>query len=380
MTERWKIVLGDCRELLRELPADSVDAVVTDPPYELGFMGRDWDQAGISFQRATWEAVLRVLKPGGHLLSFGGTRTYHRIGCAIEDAGFEVRDSIHWVYGTGFPKGQNIEKTSGPAWAGWNTALKPAHEPIVVARKPLSEPTVSENALRWGTGAINVDGCRVAPELSGRWPPNLVLTHSPDCRRVGERKVKPAGGDIAVGSKGSGPRTRTSSIYGDDERERGDWRAYKGDDGLETVADYECAESCPVAALDRQSGTLKNGNEGGASRFFPTFEWDSEIDVPFLYCAKASRRERNEGLADGQRSTHPTVKPVALMRWLVRLVTSPGGFVLDPFCGSGTTGLAATAESFRFVGFESTEEYCEIAAARLQRACPKIERRAMSRP
>jgi site-specific DNA-methyltransferase (adenine-specific) len=431
----WRIEMGDCLDLLRELPADSVDAVVTDPPYELNFMGRDWDNAGVSFRVETWRAVLRVLRPGGYLLAFGGTRTYHRIVCAIEDAGFEVRDSIHWVYGTGFPKGQNVGKTAGPEWAGWNTALKPAHEPVVLARKPLAEPTVAKNVLAHGVGALNIDGCRVpgasekpgtTPPSSvggrrgsmagamdrvefdntkGRWPPNLVLTHSPECRRVGERKVKAAAhftGD--GGGARPGGFVDTGAETGSD---RPSGASHADGDGLETVAAYECEEGCPVAALDRQSGHQKSGiavqrhgggqkigtgrayhgsagltrpdagyaDEGGASRFFPAFEWDAEIDAPFLYCAKASRRERT---ADGaMENRHPTVKPIALMRWLCRLVTPPGGLVLDPFCGSGSTGVAAVLERFRFVGFEQEEASCETAAGRLQRACPKIERRAM---
>jgi DNA modification methylase len=418
----WRIELGDCLDLLRELPADSVDAVVTDPPYELNFMGRGWDNAGVSFRVETWRAVLRVLRPGGYLLAFGGTRTYHRICCAIEDAGFEVRDSIHWIYGTGFPKGQNVGKTAGPEWAGWNTALKPAHEPVVLARKPLAEPTVAKNVLQHGTGALNIDACRVPGVVqsgagtvggyggsvdghyekgtgreyqnTGRWPPNLVLTHSPECRRVGERKVKGITG---------GTGNHDGIVYGARSNQGAPVVDYADSDGLETVAAYECADGCPVAALDHQSGEVGAaspvrgdepsaavepgtitgvrsrvpgvGDDGGASRFFPAFEWDAELDVPFLYCAKASRRERT---ADGTvENRHPTVKPIALMRWLCRLVTPAGGLVVDPFCGSGSTGVAAVLERFRFVGFEQEEASCETAAGRLQRACPKIERRAM---
>src|SRR5215207_99431 len=149
-----KVLRGDCRAVMRGMDANSVDAIVTDPPYELGFMGKSWDKSGIAFDPATWAEALRVLKPGGYMLAFSGSRTYHRMACAIEDAGFEVRDQIMWVYGSGFPKSKNQGD-------GWGTALKPAHEPIVVARKPLSERTVAANVLRWGTGAINVDGCRV---------------------------------------------------------------------------------------------------------------------------------------------------------------------------------------------------------------------------
>ena len=163
-----KLILGDCLEVMKEMPDKSVDAVVTDPPYELGFMGKKWDDTGIAYQVEMWAEVMRVLKPGGHLLSFGGTRTYHRMVCAIEDAGFEIRDQIQWLYGSGFPKSYNIGKNCD-GWDGWGSALKPANEPICVVRKPLSEKTIVENVLKWGTGGINIDGCRV--ELNGEIVP-----------------------------------------------------------------------------------------------------------------------------------------------------------------------------------------------------------------
>jgi len=354
------ILHGDCREQLATLPDCSVDAIVTDPPYELGFMGKKWDASGIAYDPTVWAECLRVLKPGGHLLAFGGTRTYHRMTVAIEDAGFEIRDSLHWLYGSGFPKSHNLKGEFG----GWGTALKPAHEPIVLARKPLVG-TVAANVMAYGTGALNIDATRVAaPDgvpvfiqkggpsqhaygdglngsqstgamdtTTGRWPANLILTHSPDCHT-------------------------------------------------------ECVSECPVAALNTQSGTTKStartgppggstfgggamnadtgtwyGDSGGASRFFTTTEWDPQIDVPFLYVAKPSRRERNAGL-DGTNG-HPTVKPVALMRHLVRLVTPPGGTVLDPFLGSGTTAVAATLEGFAWIGCELTDDYLPIIEARV---------------
>lgn len=382
--EAWRIIVGDCREVLRGLPDASVDACVTDPPYELAFMGRRWDASGIAFDVDVWSEVLRVLKPGGHMLSFGGTRTYHRMTCAIEDAGFEVRDSIHWVYGSGFPKSKNIE-------GGRGTALKPAHEPIVVARKPLIG-TVAANVAQHGTGAINVDGCRVAaigrPLIeskneqsvsafgdglngsrhagttdTGRWPPNLLLTHSADCMRVGERKVKATAAQGPNGGLGTLGRMN--------------------DDG--------CVHDCPVALMDQQSGEVggtggpvtsemsgmgygggagsaraRRRDTGGASRFFPTFEWKSE---PFLYEPKAARAERDLG---GVRNTHPTVKPIALMRWLVRLVTPSGGLVLDPFSGSGSTIVAALREGARGLGVELSEEYARIAKTRIQADAPLL--------
>ena len=534
---------GDCLPWLRGLPDACAHAVVTDPPYELGFMGKSWDSTGIAYNVDVWRECLRVLKPGGYLLAFGGTRTYHRMTCAIEDAGFEIRDQINWLFGQGFSKSWNLKRmdicacipggnmlqcgqkgaghesemhslresdrqTDGvakagqtadmfsqmqrqepgnasrevqrehegakakrqkarkrepllagreicgagqgvcddsecppsqgasericsgahsgcgkdvgasaetergssphqpesgrqppreppgvclpprsldagtlsgrgvcprcgklrPAFEGFGTALKPAHEPICVARKPLSEKTVAANVLKHGTGAVNVDGCRVGPAAdmnpksfddrrrkspkfsgilnagkmgqyctrtgnvpSGRWPPNLVLSHTPGCSDT-------------------------------------------------------CADGCPVKALAEQSG-----DTGTAARFFPQFS----PDPPFLYCAKASRKERNagcEGLAEktwkeqgfrnnesshlsphagagrlsGLKNAHPTVKPLALMRWLVRLVTPPGGIVLDPFCGSGSTCIAATQEGFQYLGCDQDPESVTITLARLK--------------
>jgi hypothetical protein len=397
------VLHGDCREQLATLEDGSVDAIVTDPPYELGFMGKRWDASGIAYDATVWAECYRVLKPGGHVLAFGGTRTYHRMACAIEDVGFEIRDSIHWLYGSGFPKSLNLDGER----EGWGTALKPAHEPIVVARKPLIG-TVAANVMAHGTGALNIDGTRigttdgqpawtypngaggsrfkfdpvpnrpdaVAAPPGGRWPANLALTHSPDC------------------------------------------------------AD-DCVAGCPVAALNEQSGnrqsspfptrqrignnsstfgtgtsTVNNAytgggysDSGGASRFFGTSEWDPIADAtPFRYVAKPSRRERNaglEGMPEGPTSAavrmkvvtradwsdpdakryepktvaanhHPTVKPVALMRWLVRLVTPPGGTVLDPFLGSGTTAVAAILEGFEWIGCELTDDYLPIIHARTE--------------
>lgn len=311
-----QLIEGCCIEKMAELDDASVDAIVTDPPYELGFMGKQWDASGIAYNADVWREALRVLKPGGHLLAFGGTRTYHRMVCAIEDVGFEVRDSLHWIYGTGFPKSHDVSKAvdgdEAKQWNGWGTALKPAHEPIVVARKPL-DGTVAETVLAHGTGALNADACRVGDEKItirgdgnvwveagrkgnpaqhfdrvGRWPPNILFVHADDC------------------------------------------------------TDDACADGCPVAAL---------GDE--PAQFFPCFRYE----------AKATRGERAAGLDDD--NTHPTVKPVELMRWLVRLVTPPGGTVLDPFMGSGTTGIAAAIERFAFIGIEKEPDHVRIARGRL---------------
>lgn len=367
----------DCIEGMRMFPDNHFDSVVTDPPYELGFMGKSWDASGIAYSLEMWREVLRVLKPGGHMLAFSGSRTYHRMVCAIEDAGFEVRDQIMWIYGSGFPKSLDvskaIDKTAGaerevigtvragiarsarkggefvgsetfeelkqspvtaPAtdaarqWQGWGTALKPAHEPICVARKPLIG-TVAANVLAHGTGGLNIDGCRIPAEKTTGW-----------------------GG----GATGGGVTPVISGAAGEARPVEGRWPANLIHDGSDEV----------LAAFPND-----------ASRFY--------------YAAKASKSDRNEGLDDFTPATtsdgravaadnayqrgatlraniHPTVKPTDLMRYLCRLITPPGGTVLDPFAGSGSTGKAAVLEGFYFVGFELSAEYSEIAQARIDAA------------
>jgi DNA modification methylase len=373
--------LGDCLDVLRTMPDESVDAIVTDPPYGLAFMGKRWDYDVPSVE--IWQECLRVLKPGGHLLAFAGTRTQHRMCVRIEDAGFEIRDMIAWVYGSGFPKSHDVSKAidkaagaerevvatvkktpsaggantnegwvrpwaegrntmdiTAPAtdaarqWQGWGTALKPALEPITVARKPLVG-TVADNVMRYGTGAINVDGCRVATdELKGKVYNN--------------------------NNTGWKCTSAPSTVHGN---ETGRWPANLIHDGSDEVTE------------------LFPGDEGR-----------------FYYCAKASKRDRDEGLdlpeatpgektgrTDGSaginpyagsraptRNVHPTVKPTDLMRYLCRLVTQPGGVVLDPFMGSGSTGKAAVLEGFRFVGIEREERYLDIARARITHAVPEV--------
>jgi len=478
--------LNDCLDILPTLPDASVDAIVTDPPYELGFMGKTWDATGIAYNTELWRHCWRILKPGGHLVAFGAPRTYHRLACAIEDAGFEIRDSLHWVFGSGFPKGQDIAKSidrrrddrpqvlqvtawlaaardaagwtnsridalwgydgmaghwttqgkaagaptltqwarlraelgfddseilplvkelngrkgaAGEAWAqrevigtrdaaarrsdhlygdysgddritvpaseaarrwqGWNTNLKPAHEPIVLARKSTGFESTVANVLLHGTGALNIDGCRTeagrdyrekcasvvgiagprngatlgdwagtredSAHAAGRWPTNLLLGHGPECADGGE-----------------------------------------------------CQAGCPVADMDQQSGVRKAGERpakragvgygggaagtageravldtGGASRFFPVFRYEAK--------APASERPRSDDIA------HPTVKPLALMRWLVRLVTPPGGTVLEPFAGSGTTLEACVIEGFHAIGVEREQPYADLCVARLSK-------------
>lgn len=425
-----ELLLGDCRERLKELPDCSVDSIVTDPPYELGFMGKSWDASGVAYDVELWRECLRVLKHGGHLLSFGGSRTYHRMACAIEDAGFQIRDQIMWVYGSGFPKSLNVSKsiegllTTGSAnktafknlageqvergdwgiakqqfthgqrdtnydetasatrlgklepttdeakeWDGWGTALKPAHEPIVLARKPL-DGTVANNVLKHGVGGINIDGCRV-----GEGTGESKTVQYPDIRG---NNYNNASGTVeyTVTSQGRFPANFIHD--GSDEvlelfpdTKGGTWNTTKG-------ARHFNNDGEPTGYATSKS----DSSTGSAARFF--------------YCAKASKKDRNEGLdhmparrasamgydiglgeaGEGmfkdrnpqKQNFHPTVKPTDLMRYLCRLITPPNGTVLDPFTGSGSTGKAAVLEGFSFIGVEQSEEYIAIAKARIESA------------
>lgn len=404
---------GDCIEVMRSLPDASVDAVVTDPPYGLEFMGREWDSfkprdigrgvkvaeerademtvrgvghttsagpylaarvdsirsAGLPFQEwcTDWASeALRVLKPGGHLLAFGGSRTWHRLQSGIEDAGFEIRDSIAWLYGSGFPKSKNLDGE----WEGWGTALKPAFEPIVVARKPLVG-TVAGNVVAYGTGALNIDACRI-PATDAQLAEKYASV------------------------QGTGPRS--NSIYGTDDRDRDGAEPHPGGRWPTNVL----LDESQAAELDRRSGVQRDGvavkrnrdgapqgksswslpgaaqadagygGEGGASRFFPTFEMTAEdwaVDLAvrglptFRYEAKAPSAERPE--QGGVQ--HPTVKPLALMQWLVRLVTPPGGVVLEPFAGSGTTVEACLREGFGCIAIEREADYLPLIMQRIQK-------------
>jgi site-specific DNA-methyltransferase (adenine-specific) len=363
---------GDALALLKEMPEASVDAVVTDPPYGLKFMGKEWDHGipGVAF----WTEAMRVAKPGAHLLAFGGTRTFHRLTCAIEDAGWEIRDCLMWLYGSGFPKSHNVGKAfdreagvlapesrgfcvagrtdanlpnpvvrgyvppapataSARQWSGWGTALKPAWEPVIMARKPLIG-TVAENVARYGTGAINVDGCRIGTDGG--------------CAGAGA-------GAVVFGDGLNG--TFAQPVPG-----LGRWPANVVHDGSEEVVTrFPDADGMQRHLHNRNgigygsmsagtSGEVGYSDYGSASRFF--------------YCAKASRSERGEG------NNHPTVKPVALMQWLCRLVTPPAGVILDPFMGSGSTGIAADREGFSFIGFDLSPEYVEIARRRISADAP----------
>jgi len=293
MEMTYQLHLDDCLDVLATLPDNSVDSIVTDPPYGLSFMGKKWDYDVPSV--AIWEQCLRVLKPGGHLLAFAGTRTQHRMACRIEDAGFEIRDMIAWVYGSGFPKSHNLEGDH----KGWGTALKPALEPITMARKPFSS-TVAANVIQYGTGAINVDGCRVGTET-----------------RLNQ----------SAGNKNLEHRTTVTPVSSHNET-----------DGRECVGRWPANiihDGSNEAALSLKSG----------ARFF--------------YTAKAGKVDRES------ENNHPTVKPTMLMAYLCRLITQPGGTILDPFMGSGSTGKAATINGFRFIGIERDPEYHKISEARI---------------
>lgn len=393
-----RVINGDCIEQMRTLQDNSIDAILTDPPYELGFMGKKWDKSGIAYNVEMWKECLRVLKPGGYLLSFGGTRTYHRMACAIEDAGFEIRDMLEFIFASGFPKSQNIGKmydkkmgnerevlkirvdgnkgggvktfdddnyvwdkpfneTKGTSpYEGLGTATKPAHEPIVCARKPLSEKTVVDNVMKWGTGGIEIDECRIP---TARIEPHKTWRTSPS--RDGANQYS----SFQVGSFGE----------------------------QSPLGRFPANVLCQDNALN---------DKGGESRYFDIDIWNQKYGL--LQFPKASKRERNRGLegfeeievrgggrvANGydltdksqirlkeatgkygavktkKANTHPTVKPLALMRYLVTLVSRRGQIVLDPFAGSGTTLVACKELGRDYIGIELEEEYIPIIKARLR--------------
>jgi site-specific DNA-methyltransferase (adenine-specific) len=368
MTQPYSLHTGDCLDVLKTLDAESIDAIVTDPPYGLAFMGKKWDCDAPSTD--IWQECLRVLKPGGHLLAFAGTRTQHRMACRIEDAGFEIRDMIAWVYGSGFPKSHNLKDE----WQGWGTALKPALEPITMARKPLTG-TVAENVLTYGTGGLNIDASRVPGELEGD-PNRFANTNGGNFNTsLALENHKPP----VVRSEGRWPANLIHD--GSDEVVRlfpvttsggGDKRQKKA----------STFNAC-VAGRELHISTGIGNDTGSAARFF--------------YCAKASKAEREAGLegmesihrvngnkwtdqdyrvTNGERpptaesgprtNHHPTVKPIDLMAYLCRLITPPSGTILDPFMGSGSTGVAALREGFKFIGIELNAEYAEIAQKRIE--------------
>ena len=413
---------GDCLNVLKMMIEDEVfvDSIVTDPPYELGFMGRSWDSTGIAFQKETWELCFKVLKPGGHLLAFSGSRTYHRMAVAIEDAGFEIRDQVMWLYGSGFPKSMNVGKaldkklgneresfgtklkkagdmrggnyvkggdyksieieiTKGNTeWEGWGTALKPAHEPLVLARKPLSENSVVDNVLKHRTGGINIDECRVEGN-DAKYPDT-----NPDFRDQGRQSKENIGIDKL--SFGQTENVKRKKVVRKSRDENGVWT--NDNSGMK-------AEGSEYADADPRGRFPSNVMHDGSGSIKELFEDKSK----YFYCAKTSKAERNQGLDNlptkkassmpGRRNPddmkeskidqdvtsrfvtqkkniHPTVKPIKLMKYLCRLITPKGGTVLDPFMGSGSTGMAAKEENFEFVGIEKEEEYFNIASARIE--------------
>ena len=452
--ETNKILNGECLEEMKKFPDNSVDSIVTDPPYGISFMSKKWDYDVPSVDM--FKEMLRIAKPGAHILCFGGSRTYHRMAVNVEDAGWEIKDTIQYLYGSGFPKSMNISKAidkkfgaerevvgvsnngsgiqpnkinnhgkgdtgigyadgSGKSfditkpstdeakeWEGWGTNLKPAYEPIILARKPIEEKTIAENVLKYGTGGINIDSCRInlngdykckangrpsqtglgdnynseeanKPDIKGRFPANVILTHHPECEKLGYKKVKPSNGSgVAGNNKGKGlGKNKIWGVFKGVKAE--DQTAIHVDkDGKETVENWNCHDDCPIKILDEQSGVSKSsggipksahtwkgfdgdnkglhvgglGDKGGASRFF--------------YTAKASKSER------GKDNIHPTVKPIKLMEYLVTLITPKEGICLDPFCGSGSTLIACKKNRYKYIGIEREEEYCKISEDRLK--------------
>jgi DNA modification methylase len=426
---------GDCRAVMAEMLDNSIDSVVCDPPYEIGFMQRGWDSTGIAYEVRMWQEALRVLKPGGHLLAFGGARTYHRMACAIEDAGFEIRDQIMWVYGSGFPKSLDVSKAidkslgavrevvgrrehptlknpasvssrafhvetldsakaveswdiTAPAtneakqWQGWGTALKPAHEPIVVARKPLIG-TVVKNVLQYGTGALNIGACRIEGEpvpinrleqwsgfgqekkpeyeqeinSKGRWPANLILDGSEEVLNAFPDAPGQQGDLKATG------RDRPSSGRFGDMAPPLPCQARSEESTSAARFFYQVNADKEETSSSGYEPNYKNKvyGDGMGGGFHPGFG-DEGSAARFFYCAKTSGDDRHEGV---EENNHPTVKPTALMRYLCRLVTPQGGTVLDPFMGSGSTYKAAYQEGLNFIGIEINEPYCAIAINRV---------------
>ena len=439
---------GDCLEVLDELSSGQIHSCVTDPPYHLtsivkrfgaknaapvkvsefftengktkgsspylrsaaGFMGQQWDGGDIAFRPDTWEKVINALKPGGHLCAFSGTRTYHRMAVAIEDAGFEIRDMIAWLYGSGFPKSHDVSKGidkaargfphggpdptspnhgkfkggcseenedgrgfgAGPGqfmkeqgttvarelvdeakrWQGWGTAIKPAQEPITLARKPLSEKTVAANVLEHGTGAINIDASRVGSEQR-----TYDLKSSENLNKLSRSNGKDSDDAKGLGAYGIGAK----QISTGKTTVKGRWPANVVHDGSEEVLEGfpDTGKSSGGRIGNAGGGTVQNIPTGHFVAGNPGFG-DSGSAARFFYCAKTSKKER------GEDNNHPTVKPIALMEWLVKLVTPKGGVVLDPFMGSGSTGLACVRNGFKFIGIEKDHKYFDIACKRIE--------------
>ena len=390
-TENAQVFLGSNLDVLPTLPDNSVDAIVTDPPYELGFMGKSWDSSGIAYSVELWRECLRVLKPGGHLLAFSGSRTYHRMVVAIEDSGFEIRDMVSWISNKTFPKSMDVSKAIDKAagadrkvvginpnvvreakvvggsdfggftkanpeiteaatddakkWAGWGTALKPTVEPIVMARKPL-DGTVANNVLTWGVGGLNIDASRIG---FGNEQINLDTVQ----RQGAENPIQYGGakpGDVISMYKAGG-RWPANVIL---------------DEEAATIVDEQ-------SGFSKSSGIINRWTEGanvfggGAGKPYESVQGvaDSGGASRFFYVARASKSDRNEGV---ESNPHPTVKPTSLMTYLIKLIAPAGSTILDPFTGSGSTGKAALLNGYKFIGIELTEEYLPIIKGRLDHA------------
>lgn len=410
---------------MKQMASESVEAIVCDPPYGLNFMGSKWDSGAVAFDPATWREALRVLKPGGHLVAFGGTRTFHRLVCAIEDAGFEVRDQLIWSYGSGFPKSldvskaiddelgavrdvtgkmarpgiktaasgyQNTDAWSGNRfdvsateqvkwWEGWGSALKPAYEPICLARRPL-KGTIAQNVLRYGVGGLNIQSCRVAHDEECRlMAPSQANISNPSekCRQAGRREatleLKPEG------------RWPPNLLHDNSEEVLACFPNTPGQLAAVNGKEPSSKTKNAFGLFNGRKPTLPRGDSGSAARFFPSFQPDEDDLKRIYYTSKASKKDRNAGcyglqgkragvgaLRDNGRESmqrfndHPTVKPTDLLRWLARLICPKNGTILDPFMGSGSTGRAAVLEGFGFIGIELDPDYATIAEKRIREA------------
>jgi DNA modification methylase len=397
-TENAQVFLGSNLDVLPTLPDNSIDAIVTDPPYELGFMGKSWDSSGIAYSVELWSECLRVLKPGGYLLAFSGSRTYHRMVVAIEDSGFEIRDMVSWISNKTFPKSMDVSKAIDKAaraerrvvginpnvvrdakvaggsdfggftranpeiteaatdeakkWVGWGTALKPTVEPIVMARKPIVG-TVAANVLEWGVGGLNIDASRIGylneqdrlSSIPGSSPPTEIASSTVSILSGTRQPHDPKNGrwpaNVILDEEAAEILDKQSGVFGGGKPKSGVARVRNNGIGLGTEE----------SRLGQANAPDNYGDTGGASRFF--------------YVARASKADRNEGV---ESNSHPTVKPTALMSYLIKLIAPEGATILDPFTGSGSTGKAAILNGYKFIGIELTEEYLPIIKGRLDHA------------
>lgn len=422
--DSYKIYNGDMLDMLQVIKPESIDAIVCDPPYELGFMNKSWDSTGIAFKKETWENCFEVLKPGGYLLAFGGSRTYHRIACAIEDAGFEIRDCIMYLYGCGFSKSYNIglaidkkngidnrtgniradgvnnqnicydfkamkpkfeERIAQNEWQGWGTCLKPAYEPIIVARKPF-KGSVVDNIIKYRVGGINIDGCKIGNEKRTQF------VGKSNGRIYSEYSQKNAHFETVEG------RFPANVITDGSEEVRSGLPETKSSGGNYTMQDFSNFKSSMMHFTNKKCEKPRIN----CDKQFPI---DSGSAMRYFYSAKASKKDRDEGLdafqdktfhsvlnqkngsgdrLDGaktpiRKNIHPTCKPTELMQYLVRLVSPKGATILDPFMGSGSTGKAVMFENrerdanYKFIGIELTDEYLPIAQARIEYARDKFK-------